>query len=158
VKSKLNKDSIKSASETGKKTAESLYTCGRSSPYEARDWEAFGKECKEQLEDQCDRSVTDADALFDVLYNRLDEETQSSFEALSTDPSQWERWDDEIGKSFDSIQGALENVEKYTDTLAESNIKKGLSAALDSSKAMIRTYIDGWKKTADDIKDKLRKS
>lgn len=158
VKSKLNKDSIKSSSETGKKTAESLYTCGRSSPYEARDWEAFGKECKEQLEDQCDRSVTDADALFDVLYNRLDEETQSSFEALSTDPSQWERWDDEIGKSFDSIQAALENVEKYTDTLAESNIKKGLSAALDSSKAMIRTYIDGWKKTADDIKDKLRKS
>ena len=158
VKSKLNKDSIKSSSETGKKTAESLYTCGRSSPYEARDWEEFGKECKEKLEDQCDRSVTDADALFDVLYNRLDEETQSSFEALSTDPSQWERWDDEIGKSFDSIQGALENVEKYTDSLAESNIKKGLSAALDSSKAMIRTYIDGWKKTADDIKDKLRKS
>ena len=158
LKGKLAKDPIKASSETGKKTAESLYTCGRSSPYEARDWEEFGKECKEKLEDQCDRSVTDADALFDVLYNRLDEETQSSFEALSTDPSQWERWDDEIGKSFDSIQGALENVEKYTDTLAESNIKKGLSAALDSSKVMIRTYIDGWKKTVDDIKDKLRRS
>ena len=38
----------------------------------------------------------------------------------------------EIGKSFDSIQGALEKVEKYTEELAESNIKKGLSAALDS--------------------------
>jgi len=158
LQGKLNKDSIKSASETGKKTAESLYSCGRSSPYEARDWAEFGNECKEKLEDQCDRSVTDADALFDVLYNRLDEETQSSFEALSTDPSQWERWDDEIGKSFESIQGALENVEKYTETLAESKIKEGLSAALDSSKAMIRTYIDGWKKTADEIKDKLRRS
>lgn len=158
LKGKLNKDSIKAASETGKKTAESLYTCGRSSPYEARDWEEFGKECKEKLEDQCDRSVTDADALFDVLYNRLDEETQSSFEALSTDPSQWERWDDEIGKSFESIQGALDNVEKYTETLAESKIKEGLSAALGTSKAMIRTYIDGWKKTADEIKDKLRRS
>jgi hypothetical protein len=158
LKGKLNKDSIKSASETGKKTAENLYSCGRSSPYEARDWEEFGKECKEQLEDQCERSVTDADALFDVLYNRLDEETQSSFEALSTDPSQWERWDDEIGKSFESIQGALENVEKYTETLAESKIKEGLSAALGTSKAMIRTYVDGWKKTADEIKDKLRRS
>jgi hypothetical protein len=158
LKGKLNKDSIKSASETGKKTAESLYTAGRSSPYEARDWEEFGKECKEKLEDQCDRSVTDADALFDVLYNRLDEETQSSFEALSTDPSQWERWDDEIGNSFNSIQSALENVEKYTEKLAESKIKEGLSAALDSSKVMIKTYIDGWKKTADDIKDKLRRS
>jgi hypothetical protein len=159
LKGKLNKDSIKSASETGKKTAESLYTCGRSSPYEARDWEEFGKECKEKLEDECDRSVTDADALFDVLYNRLDEETQSSFEALSTDPSQWERWDDEIGKSFESIQDALEKVEKYKDTLAESSkIKEGLSAALDSSKTMIKTYIDDWKKTVDDIKDKLRRS
>jgi len=158
LKGKLNKDSIKSASDTGKKTAESLYTCGRSSPYEARDWEEFGKECKEKLEDQCDRSVTDADALFDVLYNRLDEETQSSFEALSTDPSQWERWDDEIGKSFDSIEDALEKVEKYTEQLGEGAVKKGLSAALDSSKTMIRTYVDGWKKTVDDIKGKLRRS
>jgi hypothetical protein len=158
LKGRLNKDSIKAASETGKKTAESLYVAGRSSPYEARDWEEFGKECKEKLEDECERSVTDADALFDVLYNRLDEETQSSFEALSIDPSQWERWDDEIGKSFDSIQGALDNVEKYTDTLAESKVKEGLSAALNTSKAMIKTYIDGWKKTVGEIKDKLRRS
>lgn len=158
VKGRLNKDSIKAASETGKKTAESLYVAGKNSPYDARDWEEFGKECKEKLEEECDRSVTDADALFDVLYNRLDEETQNSFEALSIDPAQWERWDDEIGKSFDSIQTALDNVEKYTDTLAESKIKQGLSAALDSSKAMVRTYIDGWKKTVGDIKDKLRRS
>ena len=33
LKGKLNKDSIKASGETGKKTAESLYTCGRSSPY-----------------------------------------------------------------------------------------------------------------------------
>jgi hypothetical protein len=158
LSSKLNKDSIEAASETGKRTAESLYVAGKNSPYEARDWEEFGKDCKEQLQEQCDRSVTDADVLFDLLYNRLDEETSSSFEALSIDPAQWERWDDDIGKSFDSIESALENVEKYTDTLAEGKIKEGLSAALDTAKAMIRTYIDGWKKTVDDIKGKLRRS
>ena len=158
LKSKLNKDAIKSASETGQKTAESLYVAGRNSPYEARDWQDFGKECKESLQDTCDRAVTDADTLFDMLYNQLDEETQKSFEALSTDPSQWERWDDDIGKSFDSIQTALDNVQTYTDTLAESKIKEGLTAALATSKAMIRTYIEEWKKTAADIKDKLRRS
>jgi hypothetical protein len=158
LKSKLNKDAIKAASETGKKTAESLYVAGRNSPYEARDWQDFGNECKESLQETSDRTVTDADTLFDLLYNQLDEKTQESFEALSTDPDQWERWDDDIGKSFDSIQAALDNVQAYTDTLAESKIKEGLSAALGTSKAMVRTYVDEWKKTAAEIKDKLRRS
>jgi hypothetical protein len=158
LKSKLNKDAIKAACETGTKTAESLYVAGRSSPYEARDWEEFGKECKEGLQDERDRGVTDADTLFDMLYNQLDELTQESFEALSTDPAQWERWDDEIGKSFDSIQSALDQVETYTETLAESKIKEGLETALATAKAMVRTYTDDWKKTAGEIKDKLRRS
>jgi hypothetical protein len=158
LKSKLNKDAIKAASDTGRTTAEKLYVAGKSSPYEARDWEEFGKECKDKLQEECDRSVTDADALFDMLYNRLDEETQKSFEALSNNPSQWESWDNEIGKSFESIQSALDNVEKYTETLAESKIKEGLKAALDTSKVMVKTYIDDWKKTLSDIKDKLRRN
>jgi hypothetical protein len=157
LKSKLNKEAIKAASEAGQKTAENLCVAGRNSPYDARDWEEFGKNCKEKLRDECERSVTDADTLFDMLYNRLDEETQKSFQALSIDPSQWARWDDEIGKSFDSIQSALDNVQKYTDTLAESKIKEGLNAALATSKAMIKSYIDDWKKTVNEIKDKLRR-
>lgn len=158
LKSKLNKDAIKTASETGQKTADNLYVAGRNSPYDARDWEEFGRDCTEKLQDECDRSVTDADTLFEMLFNRLDEETQKSFEALSSDPSQWERWDDEIGKSFDSIQSALDNVQKYTDSLAESKIKQGLNAALSTSKAMITNHIEGWKRTLDDIKDKLRRN
>lgn len=158
LKGKLNKDAIKAASETGQRTAESLYGLGRNSPYEARDWQEFGQDCKEKLQDESERSVTDADTLFEMLYNQLDELTEKSFETLSDDSSQWESWVEKIRESFDSIQEALDNISLYRDTLAESKIKEGLSATLATSKAMIGTYLDGWKQTLDDIKNKLRRS
>jgi len=158
LKGKLNQDAIKAACETGSKTAENLYVAGRSSPYEARDWEEFGKECEEELEDERDRGIADAETLFNLLYNQLDEQTQESFEALSTDPSQWERWDEEIGKTFESIKDALDKMQAYTDTLAESKIKVGLKASVATGFAMLNTYTEDWKKTAAEIKDKLRRS
>jgi hypothetical protein len=157
LKSRLNKDAIRAAKETGMKTAESLYVAGRDAPYEARDWEEFGKNCKEKLADDADRSTTDADTLFDLLYNRLDEETAKSFEALSDEPAQWERWRDDIGKSFNSIQEAFANEQKYVDTLAESKIKQGLNAAMADARAMIKVSLDDWEKTKDEIKSKLKK-
>ena len=157
LKSKLSKDPIRAACDTGRRTAENLYSIGRNSPYEARDWEEFGRDCKEKLQDESDRSVTDADTLFEMLYNRLDEETQRSFEALSNDPSQWERWNNEIGQLFESIDDALENMDKYAKELAESKMKQGMIATAATSRALIRTYVDGWKKTVDDIKNTLRR-
>jgi hypothetical protein len=158
LKDKLNQSAIEAASETGQRTAESLYVTGRNSPYEAQDWLEFGRDCKEKLQDESARSVTDADTLFDLLYHQLDELTQKSFETLSDDPSKWENWEEQIGQSFDSIQEALDNISLYRDTLVESSVKAGLTASIDFAEATIKTAIDDWKTTLNDIKDKLRRN
>ncbi len=157
TRSSLNKDAIASAYSQAEAIANALPGLGKDSPYEARDWDQFGRDCKEKLEEECDRAITDADALFEVLYNTLDEEMEKSFESLSDDPSQLERWSDEIGNSFDSIQDALDKVQDYNDDLVEGPIKQGIGAAVASAKALTRTYLDDWKATLENIKQALRK-
>jgi hypothetical protein len=157
TKSSLNKDAIAAAYAQAAAVANALPGLGRDSPYEARDWEQFGRDCREKLEDNRDRTITDADALFDVLYHTLDEEMQKSFETLSDDPAQLEKWNDEIGNSFNSIQEALAKVQDYTDSLVDGPVRQGLSAVIASANALIRTYVDDWKSTIDNIKQALRK-
>jgi hypothetical protein len=157
TKSSLNKDAIAAAYAQAAAVANALPGLGRDSPYDARDWEQFGRDCTEKLEDERDRTITDADALFEVLYHTLDEEMQKSFETLSDDPAQLEKWNDEIGNSFNSIQEALEKVQDYTESLAEGPVRAGLNAVIASANALIRTYVDDWKSTLENIKQALRK-
>ena len=157
TKSSLDKDAIAAAYSQAAAVANALPGLGRDSPYEARDWEQFGKDCAEKLEDLRDRTIADADALFDVLYHTLDEETQKSFESLSDNPDQLEKWNDEIGNSFESIQEAFEKLQDYTESLVDGPVRQGLVAAIASANAMVRTYVDDWKSTIENIKQSLRK-
>jgi hypothetical protein len=157
TKSRLDKDAIRAAYAQGAAIADALPGLGRDSPYEAADWNEFCKDCKEKLEEECDRATTDADTLFDMLYHKLNEETQKSFAALSNDPAQQERWEDEIGNSFTSIQEALDKQKTYAKSLVDGAFTQGLNAAIALGQISIKISIDNWKSTDENIKQALRK-
>ena len=158
TKSSLDKDAIVAAYNQAASVADGLPGIGRDNPYEARDWEQFGKDCKEKLADTRDRTVEDANVLFDNLYHTLDEETQKAFETLSDDPADLERWNDEIGDSFNSLQESLDNMDDYAkDSLSDGAFKAGFGAAVASAKAMVAVQLDDWKSTVENIKNSLRK-
>jgi len=156
AQSKLDIAAIDDACRVGESVGNSLQSVGKESPYEAEDWNDFGRDCIEKLKDAKELAEDQSKEVFEILVNRLKEETAKSIEAL-IDPDQQEQWNDALAESFNSIQEAIENEQTYLEGIVQGPTRQAISADWNLIQVWARQYIDGWKSTVDSIKKALRR-
>jgi hypothetical protein len=158
AQSKLDIPAIDDAYRVGESVANSLQGVGRDSPYEAEDWNDFAKECIEKLNDSKEQAEDQSREVFETLVERLKEETAKSIEALTDNPAQQEEWNDALAESFDTIQEAIDNEQKYLDDVVEGAMRQAISADWNLVKVATKLYFDEWKATGKAVLDTLKKT
>jgi hypothetical protein len=152
AQSKLDIKAIGDAYHAGEAAANSLQGAGKDSPYEAEDWNDFAKECIEKLNDAKELAEDQSKAVFDLLVNRLKEETAKSVEALTDDPAEQERWNDFLVESFDSIENAVESEQTYLESIVQGPARQALSADWNLVQVWAKQSLDGLKSTLESIR------
>jgi hypothetical protein len=158
AQSKLDLKAIDDAYRAGESAANSLQGVGKDSPYEAEDWNDFAKECIEKLKDAKELAEDQSKAVFDLLVNRLKEETAKSIEALTDDPAEQERWNDALVQSFDSIQNAVEQEQTFLDSIVQGPMRQALAADWNLVQVWAKQSLDELKSTLESIRKTLKGS
>lgn len=128
----------------------SLKSLDKGSPYEAEGWEEFGEKCRKKLEERQDQAKESSNQLFGLLYNILIEAMEKSFETLSDDPAQLDRWNDEILAAFDSIDKLLDDETGDDDDTGDADTsendpkRQAAAAAWMQVKVWMKLWRDGW--------------
>jgi hypothetical protein len=156
TQSKLDIKAIGDAYSAGESAANSLQGAGKDSPYEAEDWNYFGRDCIEKLKDSKETAEDQSKAVFDLLVNRLKEETAKSVEALTDDPAEQEHWNGFLVESFDSIQNAVEREQDFLDSIVQGPMRQALAADWSLVQVWTKQSLDELKSTLESIRKTLK--
>ncbi|MGC1299595.1 MAG: hypothetical protein WA869_31595 [Alloacidobacterium sp.] len=155
----FDEKAIDRAYGAGVAAVNSLKSLDKGSPYEAEDWEEFGENCRKKLEERQDQAKESSNQLFELLYNILIEAMEKSFETLSDDPAQLDRWNDEILAAFDSIDKLLDDETGDDDDTGDADTsengpkRQAAAAAWMQVKVWMKLWRDGWSSNVEEAEE-----
>jgi hypothetical protein len=135
---------------SGEDGTKSLRSAGETGDYRALDWVKFGGSCIEPLADNRDDAKEQAKTVFDELLPAFQEERNTTFAALTDDPSRLEDWKGDLHDKQESIQEALSIEDETIKDLAEGPYRDAARETFDDFRS---TFIDGMKLLFDRTKD-----
>lgn len=135
---------------SGEDGTKSLPGAGETGEYRALDWAKFGASCIEPLADGRDDAKDQAKTVFDEILPNFQEEGNTTFAALTDDPSRLEDWKSELHDKQESIQEALATEDEIIKDLAEGPYQDAARETFDEFRS---TFADGMKLLFDRTKD-----
>jgi hypothetical protein len=135
---------------SGEDGTKSLPSAGETGDYRALDWVRFGASCIEPLADIRDDAKEQAKTVFGELLPTFQEESNTTFAALTDDPSRLEDWKSDLHDKQESIQEALANEDEIIKDLAEGPYQDAARETFDEFRS---TFTDGMKLLFDRTKD-----
>jgi hypothetical protein len=109
---------------TGEDGAKSLAGVGETGGYRAADWSKFGESCIEPLGERRDAAKEQAKRLFGEILPTYTETGNTSFTALTNDPSKVETWKSDIQDQTSRINESLASEQELIDDLADGPFKQ----------------------------------
>lgn len=135
---------------SGEDGAKSLPSTGETGDYRALDWARFGESCTEPLAESRDAAKEQAKTVFEELLPAFQEQSTTTFAALTDDPSRLEDWKSDLQDKQESIQEALANEDEVIKDLAEGPYQDAARETFDEFRS---TFTDGMKLLSDRTKD-----
>jgi len=135
---------------SGEDGAKSLPGAGETGDYRALDWVRFGESCTEPLAESRDAAKEQARTVFEELLPAFQEEGNTTFAALTDDPSRLEDWKSDLQDKQESIQETLANEDEAIKDLAEGPYQDAARETFDEFRS---TFTDGMKLLSDRTKD-----
>ncbi len=150
LKEKLNDESIKNVRQKGFEFADSLRGIGSNGDYKAADWEAFGKECKEKLQDRSEPAIEKAQYLYQTVRPAYIEGLTGAFATLASDPATLAALKNELDEDTQKVYEALSQDREVTKALRDGPAKTAAWATLQKIQDDVTEAV---KKLRDSIKD-----
>jgi uncharacterized protein YicC (UPF0701 family) len=135
---------------SGEDGAKSLPSTGETGDYRALDWARFGQSCTEPLAESRDAAKEQAKTVFEELLPAFQEQSTTTFAALTDDPSRLEDWRSDLQDKQESIQETLANEDEVIKDLAEGPYQDAARETFDEFRS---TFTDGMKLLSDRTKD-----
>ncbi len=141
---------------SGEDGAKSLPSAGETGDYRALDWVRFGQSCTGPLAESRDAAKERANTVFNELLPAFQEESNTTFAALTDDPSRLEDWKSDLHDKQESIQETLATEDEVIKDLAEGPYQNAARETFDEFRS---TFTDGMKLLFDrtnDAEDQMR--
>ena len=135
---------------SGEDGTKSLPSAGETGNYRALDWVKAGESCIEPLAGNRDNARQQAKTVFGELLPAFQEESNTTFAALTDDPSRLEDWKSDLYDQQESIQEALAAEDEAIKDLAEGPYQDAARESFDDFRS---TLTDGMKLLFDRTKD-----
>lgn len=150
AREQLDEKWIEEMYRSGEDGTKALPSAGETGDYRALDWVKFGGSCIEPLADNRDDAKERAKTVFDEVLPAFQEESNTTFAALTDDPSRLEDWKSDLHDKQESIQEALSAEDETIKDLAEGPYQDAARGTFDTFRS---TFNEGMKLLFDRTKD-----